>query len=132
MTWNTLIVLGSLSTSFEYAFYGAFSNFVANKESFENFFLKDKIYNALFLVDFVILIYSNRHKALKSEDSLNKTRTINSQVIIDFIAILPLSLIFDSLISRRVYWNLYLLKILRLVRGYKLLDYKKLTGFLRV
>jgi hypothetical protein len=37
-----------------------------------------------------------------------------------------------NILSTRVYWFLYSLKLLRLFRGYKMLDYKEVTRFMRV
>jgi len=86
----------------------------------------DNAYLIIFLVDMIIYILTDEHHDTEGRWSFKRSclKQFESRLFFDLIAIIPFPKLLEGTIRDEIKNLLYMLKVVRLYHGFKLLNYK--------
>mmetsp|Transcript_36154 Transcript_36154/g.55525 ORF Transcript_36154/g.55525 Transcript_36154/m.55525 type:complete len:135 (-) Transcript_36154:90-494(-) len=128
-----LMILLSFASSFDYAHQATFCHEGEHPDDE----LSNLIYNIIFGADMVVKLFTE-HRSVTSEEVVRDTKRIikiylSGEFWIDFLAIVPFVwLVEESLeLEPRQAALFYYLKLVRLITGFKMLNYKTFLNYLK-
>lgn len=126
-SWKLLNVALSFSQSFSYSYIAAFM-LTMSDEQLSSFSIMNYFYTAVFIFDMILNFFveyeDEQSGEIERDLKMIAKNYINGMFFVDLLANLPLYTMFGGLMEQKYAKLWYLVKVVRLINGFKLLDYQ--------